>query len=79
MRLIFRYETSTPADSDSNEGCEDIPPPTVVMNQELIVEHKYAYFHHDMDDVQENIEDFIEADDPDAIAMCSGDECRKAV
>ena len=69
-------ETSTAMSADSD--CEDIPPPTVVMNQELIVEYKYAYFHHDMNDVQQNYEDFVKSEELDPIVLCSGDECRKS-
>ncbi|XP_055305723.1 uncharacterized protein LOC129570218 [Sitodiplosis mosellana] len=76
---VIETSSAMSIDSDLNEDCEDIPPPTVVMNQELIVEHKYAYFHHDMDDVQQNYKDFVDADELDPIVLCSGDECRKDV
>lgn len=63
------------ADLQFNNDCEDEPAPTVVMNKDVIVEYKYAYFHHDTDDVLTNAEDFIEATDLDPIDLCSGKRC----
>lgn len=47
------------------------------MNKDLIVEYKYAYFHHDKDDVQENHEYFVGANETEGIVLCHGDECWK--
>lgn len=54
----------------------DYMPPTVVINDDLIVDFKYAFFHHDAEDVQQNVPNFIESDDVKSIILCSGDDCK---
>lgn len=57
-------------------------PPTVFLNLDPIVHHKYSDFHHDDEDVQENSTNFIKKDDNlNPYLLCVGDgssdECNR--
>ena len=54
------------------DDCDNIPP-TVILNRQLIVDYKYAYFHHDDHDIDQN--SFIDGNHSDPNVLCAGDEC----
>lgn len=58
------------------EDCEHVPP-TVVLNDDLFVDFKYAFFHHDAEDVQQNGPNFIGSDIVEPIVLCTGADCRQ--
>lgn len=61
--------------SSNDDDC-DIVPPTIILNQDLIVDYKYAYFHHDDEDVQQNFASFVIGDNLEPNVLCAGDECQ---
>lgn len=56
------------------DDCDQVPP-TIILNQQLIVDYKYAHFHHDDEDVQENSNSFIADDRLEPNILCSGIKC----
>lgn len=63
-------------DKTNSTGDCDTLPPTIILNQDLIVDYKYAYFHHDNEDVQQNLASFVVGDKLEPNLMCTGDECQ---
>lgn len=57
--ISTKDETTDSEKGNSDSNCEDFAT-TVIMNRDLIIEHKYSYFHHDEEDVQQNIKSFID-------------------
>lgn len=53
----------------------DLVPPTVILNQQLIVDYKYAYFHHE--DVQENPNSFLKENSLEPTVLCIGIGCNE--
>lgn len=64
-------------ETNADGDCESVPP-TVILNKDLIVDYKYAYFHHDDEDVQKNAESFVVGDDLEPTIVCAGDDCKTA-
>lgn len=48
-----------PEEQFADLNCNDFAS-TVIVNRDLIVEHKYSYFHHDVEDVQQDVQSFID-------------------
>lgn len=62
----FRLEAISTNIGDGNDAGQnktapdcDTVVPTVILNRELMVDHEYAYFQNDGDDVQQNKDSFI--------------------
>lgn len=56
----------------------DLVPPTIILNsQQLIVDFKYAYFHHDDEDVQNDANSFLHKNNLEPTALCSGSGCNE--
>lgn len=56
------------------EDCGFVPL-TVALNHQPIVDHKYAYFHNDGEDVQEHPKSFVDPNNFEPNILCAGDEC----
>lgn len=81
---LERPETlSSSLEHESNESngvsfiddCATIPP-TVILNRNLFVDYKYAYFHHDAEDVQQDSSSFINGNDLEPHILCVGNGCK---
>lgn len=57
-KTTFRKIRNVAIENDTNIECDSIPP-TVVLNDELIVDYPYARYHHDDEDVLTNKNLFV--------------------
>lgn len=60
--------------TNTDDGCQKILPPTVILNEDSIVDYKYAFFHHDDEDVQKDIDSFV-VDNLKPKVLCTNDQC----
>lgn len=78
------YSTSQQADQQENtdkneisiiDDCDFVPPTMVLNPLDLIVDQRYAYFHHDNEDVQEHSSSFLNENNLEPTTLCTEIGC----